>query len=149
MFTKNRSMILFSLKILIPIMVVICLFLYGINAGVITFEKEKIVSGRITATIKIDFSDGNLYSDIFTTDNSTVYDFLLEVEKKGEISIETTYWESFDGYTVDSISYNGKKYESDMSSYWAFYVNGQLGMEGADKVYLNENDIIEWKLEKF
>ena len=149
MFTKNRSMILFSLKILIPIMVVIFLFLYGINAGVITFEKEKIVSGRITATIKIDFSDGNLYSDIFTTDNSTVYDFLLEVEKKGEISIETTYWESFDGYTVDSISYNGKKYESDMSSYWAFYVNGQLGMEGADKVYLNENDIIEWKLEKF
>ena len=142
-------MLLFSLKLLIPIIIIIGLFLGGINAGVITFEKEEILSGKITATIKIDFGDGNLFSDIFTLDNSTVYDFLLKVEKEGEISIETTYWESFDGYTVDSISYNGKKYESDMSSFWAFYINGQLGMEGADKVYLNDNDIIEWKLDTF
>jgi hypothetical protein len=146
MIEKNRSMILSSLKLLIPIIIVIGLFLGGINAGVITFEKERIISGKITATIKIDFGDGNVYLDIFNLDNSTVYDFLLEVEKQGEISIKSEYWESFDSYTIDSIIYNGKKYESDMSSYWAFYVNGLPGMEGADKVYLKDNDIIEWKL---
>jgi hypothetical protein len=149
MIKNKKSMISFSLKLLIPIIIVIVLFLSGINAGVITFEKEKIITGEITATLKIDFGDGNFFSDTITLDNSTVYDFLLEVEKKGEISIETTYWESFDSYTVDSITYNGKKYESDLSSYWAFYVNDIAGMEGADKVYLENNDIIEWKLETF
>jgi hypothetical protein len=149
MIEKKKSMIIFSLKLLIPIIIVIVLFLGGINAGVITFEKEKTNTGEITATLKIDFGDGNFFSDTITLDNSTVYDFLLEVEKKGEISIETTYWESFDSYTVGSITYNGKKYESDMSRYWAFYVNNNAGMEGADKVYLEDNDIIEWKLETF
>ena len=147
MIEKNRSFILLSFKILIPIIIVIVLFLGGINAGIISFEKEKTITGKITATINIDFGDGNFYTDIFTLDNSTVYDFLLEVEKKGEISVEKTYWESFDSNTVDSITYNGKKYGSDISSYWAFYVNNQAGIEGADKVYLHDNDIIEWKLE--
>lgn len=147
MIEKKNSMIIFSLKLLIPIIIVIVLFLGGINAGIITFEKEKTITGEITATLKIDFGDGNIYSDTITLDNSTVYDFLLEVEKKGEISIETSYWESFDSHTVDSITYNGKKYESDMSSFWAFYVNDIAGIEGADKVFLENNDIIEWKLE--
>ena len=149
MIKEKKSMLIFSLKILIPIIIVISLFFGGINAGVITFEKEKIVTGKITATINIDFGDGVFYSDILTLDNSTVFDFLLKVEKQGKISVETTYWESFDGYTVDSITFNGKKYESDMSSYWAFYINGQPGMKGADKVYINDNDIIKWKLDTF
>jgi hypothetical protein len=146
---KNKSMILFALKILIPIIVVIGLFLGGINAGVITFEKQKIITGTITSTIIIDFGDGSQYSNEFTMDNSTVFDFLLRVEHEGIISIETTYWEQFGSYTVDSITYQGTKYESDANSYWAFYVNGQPGMEGADKVFVANNDIIEWRLEKF
>ncbi len=141
--------LIFALKILIPIIVIIVLFLGGINAGIITFEKHKIITGEITTTITINFGDGTIYTDVFTLDNSTVFDFLLKVEQNGDIKIETTYWEQFGSYSVDSITYQEKKYETDSNSYWAFYINGQLGMEGADKIYVENNDLIEWKFEKF
>ena len=148
---KTKNNIIYVSKILIPIIVVIGLFLGGVSAGIITFEQpNRIVNtGKVTATIVIDFNDGSSYSNVLTVDNSTVFDFLLEIEKIGDINIETTYWESFGSYSVDSITYQGKKYEGDMSHYWAFYVNGQLSMEGADKIYVQDNDLIEWKFETF
>ena len=147
---KKRSDIIYALKILLPIIIIIGLFLGGISAGIITFEPPKAIRhGEVTATLVIDFRDGTTYSNVLTLDNSTVFDFLLEAEKTGDISIETTYWESFGGYSVDSITYKGKKYEADLSTYWAYYVNGQPAMEGADKIYVQNDDLIEWKFETF
>ena len=58
--TKEKS--IYLLKIFIPILIVIGLFLGGVNAGIITFEApKKIVTGKITATIVIDFGDGKNY----------------------------------------------------------------------------------------
>lgn len=147
----TKSNIIYASKILIPIVIVIGLFLGGVSAGIITFESpDKIViTGEISASIVIDFGDGTTYSKVLILDNSTVFDFLLEIEKIGDISIETTYWESFGGYSVDSIKYEGKKYEADISTYWALYINGQPAMEGADKIYVQNDDLIEWKFEKF
>jgi len=147
---KTKDNIIYTSKILIPIIIVIGLFLGGISVGIITFEPQKAVSyGEITATLVIDFGDGTTYSNVITLENSTVFEFLLEAEKTGNISIENTYWESFGGYSVDSITYNGKKYEADLSTYWAYYVNGQPAMEGADKIYVQNDDLIEWKFEPF
>ncbi len=148
---KKRSNIIYTSKILIPLIIVISLFLGGISTGIITFESpNKIINtGKASATIEIDFGDGIAYSSVFTLDNSTVFEFLLEVEKNGDINIETTYWEQFDSYIVDSITYQGTKYEAGLSAYWAFYINGQPAMEGADKIYVQNDDLIEWKFEKF
>ena len=148
---KTNSNIIYALKILIPIIILIGLFLGGISAGIITFEPQnKIINtGKVTATIVIDFGDGTTYSDVLTLENSTGFSILLELEKQGIIGIETTYWESFGGYSVDSITYQGSEYEAGTSRYWAFYVNGQPSMEGADKVYVNNDDLIEWKFEEF
>ena len=147
---EKKGNIIYASKILIPIIVVICLFLGGISTGIITFENQRdIDTGKITATIVINFGDGTLYSDILTLENSTVFDFLLEVEKKEEISVEYTYWEEYDSYFIDSITYLNTKYEGGMSEYWAFYVNGQYAMEGANKIYVQDNDLIEWKFETF
>ena len=147
--TKNN--IFYGLKILIPIIIVIGLFLGGVNAGIITFDQPEtnINIGLITVTLEVDFRDGTIYSDDLTLENITGFDLLLELEEKDIIEIETTYWESFGGYSVDSITYQGKKYEGDISHYWAFYVNGEPSMEGADKVYVNDNDIITWTYESF
>ena len=147
----TKSNIMYASKILIPIVIVIGLFLGGVSAGIITFESpDKIViTGEISASIVIDFRDGTTYSKVLTLNNSTVFDFLLEIEKIGDISIETTYWESFGGYSVDSIKHEGKKYEADISTYWALYINGQPAIEGADKIYVQNDDLIEWKFEKF
>jgi hypothetical protein len=146
---NKKNNIIFALKLFIPIVFVISLFIVGINAGVINFEKEKIITGEITASIKINFGDGVTYSEIFKLDNSTVYDLLLRLEQNSDIILETTYWEQFNSYIVDSITYINKKYESDSNSYWAFYVNGSPAMEGANKIFVQNNDIIEWKFEHF
>ena len=147
---KTKENIIFASKIILPIIVVIILFLGGVGAGIITFEPPEIAkTGEITATIIINFGDEMTYSNTFTLSNTTGFSILLKLEEQEIIDIETTYWESFGGYSVDSIAYEGKKYEADTSHYWAFYVNGEASMEGADKVYVNNNDIIEWRYESF
>jgi len=126
---------------------VIILFIAGISAGVITFKPaEKLAKGEVTATVEFDFGDGASYSKTITLVNATTYDFLNNIK---EIEVKSTYWEQFDSYIIDSITYQGIKYESDTSHYWGFYVNGQMAMEGANKIYVNNNDLIEWKYESF
>ena len=147
---KTKSNIIYASKILIPLIIVIGLFLTGISAGIITFEPPRVIGkGEITATVEIDFGDGTIYSNVITLDNSTVLDFLLEVEKKGDISIETTCWEQYDSYFVDSITYQEKKYESDLDHYWAYYVNDHSAIDGPNLVYISNNDLIKWKFEEF
>lgn len=127
------------------------LFLGGIGTGIITFEPSQEIgsNGEVSTTVVIDFGDGTNYSTVLIVENATGFMVLLELEKQGIIDIETTYWESFGGYSVDSITYNDKIYAGDMSHYWAFYVNGEASMKGADNVYVHEDDIIEWKFEGF
>ena len=131
----TRWKIIFVSKILMPALAVIILFIGGINAGIITFESpEKKLEGEITATLAIDFGNGNKYSTVITENN--------------EIEIESTYWESFDSIVVDCITYNSIRYASDSNHYWAYYVNGEAGMQGADKQIIENNDLIEWKFEE-
>jgi hypothetical protein len=148
---NTKKNIIYLSKILIPITIVIGLFLGGVVSGVITFEPpiKDTNKGLISVTIEVDFNDGTKYIKDLMLENSTGFDILIELENQDIISIETTYWESFDGYSIDSILYQGKKYEGDLSHYWAFYINGQASMEGADKVYLNNNDKVTWKFETF
>jgi hypothetical protein len=142
--------IIYALKFLVPLILVILLFLGGVNAGVINFEApKKIVEGEVTATLKLDFGDDNTYSESITLVNATVYDFILEITKSDEFEIKTTYWEQFDSHVIDSITYKNVKYESDSSHYWSYYVNGEPGMEGADKVYVKNDDLVEWRFIEF
>ena len=148
---KHKNRILFISKLLIPLVAVLLLIIGGISTGIITFKPREKESYEeyITAEIKLDFGDGNSYSNVITLQNATVFDFLLKIEENGIIIIETTYWEQFDSIIVDSIKYNAIKYESDTNHYWAYYINGSPGMESADKTIVNNNDIIEWKYEEF
>ena len=106
----KKNNIFYGLKILIPIIIVIGLFLGGVSAEIITFKQPEtnIYTGLITVTLEVDFSDGIIYSDELTLENITGFDLLLELEEKEIITIETTYWESFGGYSVDSITYQSK-----------------------------------------
>lgn len=147
---NSRQKIIISLKILIPIFFVVLLFLEGINAGIIIFETpKKNIEGKVTATIKIDFGNNITYSKELTLINATVFDFLLELENSGDIKVNATYWKSFDSFVINSIKYNGINYEASANSYWSFYVNGKAATEGANKVIVKSNDLIEWKFIKF
>ena len=147
----TKGKIEYGLKIFIPIIVVIVLFTGGISVGIITFEppEKNMYKNEVTATIIINFEDGQRISDIITTRNATVYNFLLKSSDTGSFTITSTYWKQYRSHTIDSITYNGTKYEADTNHYWAYYLNGQLGMEGPDNQMINNYDIIEWKYEEF
>lgn len=138
-------------KLLIPIIVVIILFIGGIHAGVITFKPpERNIEGEINATLTIYFNNETIYSkSVKAPANSTVYDLLLKATENNEIEVEATYWESFNSIVVDCITYNGVKYKSDSNHYWAYYINGEPGIQGADKHIVEDNDLIEWKFMEF
>ncbi len=146
--SKIRINLIYSFKIIIPLIIVIGLFLAGVSAGIITFESSNKLTGEITATIEINFGDGTTYSNVFTVENSTVFDFLLETEKNGEIIVETN--EESGSYEIESITYKEIKYTHGENGYWwLFYVNEQFAIDSADKVYVNNGDLIEWKFENF
>jgi len=149
---KTKGNLIYASKILIPLIIIIGLFLGGISAGIITFEPPKVISyGEVTATLVIDFGDGTTYSNVLTVDNSTVFDFLLEADKKGDITVKTTYSEQMGGYEIESITYQGSEYVhgKDYRWWWLFYINGQFATDSADKVYVQNDDLIEWKFESF
>ena len=139
---------IYTAKFLIPLIVIIGLFLGGVGAGIITFEQPSKITGKVTTTIVIDFGDGTNYSNVLTMDNSTVFGFLLEIEKIGDISVE--YIEESGSYEIKSIMYKDNKYEhGEDGHWWLFYVNEQFAQASADKTYVNDNDLIEWKYESF
>ena len=143
--------IIYASKILVPVIAIVILFIGGINAGVITFKTpEKNLEEKITATLIIYFDDETNYSKSITlTNNATVYDLLLKAAENNEIKIESTYWESFDSIVVDCITYKNVRYASDPNHYWAYYVNEEAGMQGADKQIVENNDLIEWRFKEF
>jgi len=149
---QKKGSLIFALKIIIPLLLVISLFIGGISTGIITFEppKNNIKAEPINATIIIDFGDGLTYSKDMTINNSTVFNFLIDVQKIGDISVETYYNEQIGGYEIKSITYLEKRYIHGQDGYWwLFYINDQFATTGADKIYVNNNDSIKWKYEKF
>ena len=156
-----RWKIIYASKILVPVIIIVILFIGGINAGVITFEApEKNLEGKnlkgeitatereINATLTIYFNDETIYSKyIKLPNNASVYNLLMKAAENNEIKIESTYWESFDSIVVDCITYKNVRYASDSNHYWAYYVNGEAGMQGADKQIIKNNDLIEWRFE--
>ncbi len=155
---RKKDNLIFTLKLLIPLIIVISLFIGGVSTGIITFEKPeddiKIQNNQNNksvelAIIKIYFNDNSVVIFNFTTMNISVYDYLLKASEIGNFTIESTYWEQYDSYVIDSITYNGVKYEADSSNYWAYYYNGNYATVSADKQIVKNNDIIEWKYEKF
>jgi len=155
---RKKDSLFFSLKLLIPLIIIISLFIGGVSTGIITFEKPeddtKIQNNQNnrsaeSAIIKIYFNDDSVITFNFTTMNISVYDYLLKASEIGNFTVKSTYWEQYDSYVIDSITYNEVKYEADSGNYWAYYVNGNYGTVSADKQIVKNNDVIEWKYEKF
>ncbi len=145
------------LSILIPVVILIILFVTAVNVGIISIgTQEKITyknvdsslsnnSSGISATVIIDFGDGNILSNTIISRNITVYGFLLDTAKIENINVKSTYYKQYDSVFVDSISsYNGGQ----NNKWWIYYVNDIAGPVGADKYIVKNDDIIKWKFEK-
>lgn len=47
------------------------------------------------------------------------------------------------------VGINGKKADSKNREYWAFYVNGKMANVGSSDYETKNEDLIEWKIEKY
>ena len=134
------------INIIIPLLILLIIFYGAINVGIITFEKEKNNQDIITATVIIDYGNGKSDSYIIKSKNSTVYSFLLETSKQGNFKVDSTYYEEYNSYLINSI--NGYSSGQD-NKYWIFYVNGEAGIQGANITPVENDDFIEWKFEEY
>ncbi len=127
-------------------LILLAVITIGITSGCLEQETDQSITEEITATVKIDFGNETVYTYEIKTINNTVYGFLLESARKGEFSVNTTYYGTFDSIFIDSIANieNGQD-----NKFWVYYINGVSGSVGADKQNVENNDLIEWKFETF
>ena len=141
----NNDQIKNILKITIPLIIVVILFISAVSFGVITIGSKKELDTEVTATVYIDFGDGEILPFEITTVNATAYGFLLEAANLADFAVKTTYYGEYDSIFVDSIgSYVG----GEDDRYWQYYINGEYAVLGADKIILKNGDILEWRFEK-
>jgi hypothetical protein len=131
------------------LLIILSLLLIATCAGCVG-NRSKSPEAMVTATIIIDFGNGTIlkFEDL-TMENATVYDFTLEAAKQGGFSVNATYYEM--GVFVDSIA--GVGHGRDIGTgdedlrWWQYYVNGGLGSVAANKLMVNNSDVIEWRFE--
>jgi len=116
-------------------------------------NKDTSSEATVTATVVIDFGNGTILRfENLTMENATAYDFTLEAANQGgfSIEVETKYQEEM-GILIESIAgvehgtYIGTGDEE--SRWWQYYVNDELGPVAADKLMVNNSDVIEWRFE--
>ena len=150
----NNEKVITGMKLLIPLIVIIVLFVSAVGLGVVTVgpfnsnslsdqQNERTIT---SATIIIDYGNGTITSYAVYTKNNTVYGFLMEAARIGGFDVKTTYYSSFDSLLVDTI---GDKTGGEDNKYWSYYINEEYGTIGADKQIVESGDVIEWKFEGF
>ena len=131
----------------IMIAVVVTAMVIGGASAIYINKEAKEISGRVTATVIIDFENGTkwAFSDM-TTKNATVFGFLMEAARNGNFTVEYTYYGQYDSNLVDSIA---GKINGENNSYWQYWINGEYGMVGADRQPVKNGNIIEWTFTEF
>ncbi len=92
-------------------------------------------------TFEVVDKDGNKKQTEIMTNRKYVGDVLQELELiKGEQGDYGIYIKEVDGIVAD--------YDVD-GTYWAFYVNDELSMTGADQVEIVDGDVYSFRVETF
>ena len=109
------------------------------NADADTAETVELGEGAVSFVFTVTDADGNESSFLINTDKTKVGDALLE---NGLIDGEDGPY----GLYVKTV--NGKTYDYDTDGkYWAFYVNGEYGMNGVDLTDITEGATYSFKAE--
>ena len=138
-----------SLKNLLFVLITIAIIVIAgfglINAGVITTDSPELNPNQIHAIVIINYGDDNMDEYTVEATSATVYSLLIKTSEENNFDVVAEYYKEFGSHLIESI--NSVKGEGDM--FWQYYVNEDLGMVSADSCPVQDNDIIEWKYEKF
>ncbi len=127
---------------MIPVAILIGASITLVSTGIITFERQENTE-EITVTLIIE-NGNDFYSYEIKTDNSTAYEVLEAAESKTDLTFQADYSEEYKSHIINSI--NG--ISSTENKYWFFYINGEMAPVGADQQYVEDGDIITFKLEQ-
>ena len=109
------------------------------NADADIAETVELGEGAVSFVFTVTDADGNESNFLINTDKTKVGDALLE---NGLIDGEDGPY----GLYVKTV--NGKTYDYDTDGkYWAFYVNGEYGMNGVDLTDITEGATYSFKAE--
>ena len=104
----------------------------------------------VTATVRVDYGNGTVSSEVVATGNYTALGMLEEVV--GHENLDMTHYQGM-GWLVNKINGigNGDAVEGidDTGNYyWQYYVNDELGPVAADRLALQGDDVLEWRFEE-
>ena len=96
--------------------------------------------GKTSFTVNVTDAEGKTENFTVKTDEETVGAALLALKfVEGEESEYGLYIKKVNGITAD--------YDVD-GTYWAFYINGEYAMTGADQTPVEEGAVYDFKVEK-
>jgi len=123
-------------KIFLPVLVIVILI------GFYLFKPQKQVSSpqNTNTPIATIIPTQNLLLDQFEYPGQEGVDALTLLKQK------TSVEQNSSGLVV---SISGKKADDSLREFWSFYINGQSAQVGPASYITKDNDIINWKIEKY
>lgn len=100
-----------------------------------------------TVVVVINFGNGTVFAKAVYFNLDTNFSVLNATLSAVNGKMEYVYSEKFGDVFVTKIL--GVENNANVSKYWMFYVNGELSQTGALKTKVFNNDVIEWRYEKF
>ena len=144
-----------SLKIAIPIIFLVI----GIFLGQDVANLSKIVNTssefnqqiqeeEIVVSLMLDYGDGRVTVDssVVLSEDRSVFDLLQSVTKNNEL--EFSYNDQFKDMGIFVESINNVKNDISNDAWWHYWVNNKYGNIAADKLQLQNGDVVEWKFIK-
>lgn len=130
-----------KMKKLWLVMVVLGLF-FGLSACKTKPNKGDLVTVNVAM-----YQESKIFEGTFEiSENSSVYELLVEFFD-GNYSEFVMEGETV--YMLNTLKYKTYALEPADKQYIAFYVNGTSSMKGISQYYIQENDLIEFKLESY
>ncbi len=116
----------------------------GIQEQGIQEEQSKIVEASIPQTIAVTLLVEGMPHDLRVPLSSSVYNVMRQAQADQIMEFSGKEFPGI-GYFVEEI--NGKQEDLKGRRFWIYYVNGQKAKAGISSVFVNNQDIIEWKYE--
>ena len=101
----------------------------------------------VVVTVELNFGNGTVltFEQVELEKNTPLEALYVACGlEMANMSVKTTYYALFDSTMVDSV---GNFENGQDLRYWQYYVNGEMPMEGADRVKLNNGDRVVWSFE--
>ena len=106
-------------------------------------QKEQAESS-VPQTIAITLVVEGVPHDLQVPLSSSVYDVMSQARAAGVMKFSGKEFSGI-GYFVEEI--NGKREDLRGRHFWILYINGQKAKAGVSSLFVNNQDIIEWKYE--